>query len=94
MVTKSEIAATRKLIQSHFGSQMEAARRLQFHERTVRWWCQHGAPPHIFDTLQRLDRGTISLAWARELMRRRRRRERGRERHRTTSAARGIRSNN
>jgi 23S rRNA A1618 N6-methylase RlmF len=60
---------TRQLLVNLFGSQMESARRLHFHERTVRWWCQHGAPPHVLSALQRLHNGEISLRWARALIR-------------------------
>ena len=70
MVTKVDVVTTtRRLLRHLFGSQMESARRLHFHERTVRWWCQHGAPPHVLNVLDRLRRKEISLRWARHLLR-------------------------
>jgi 23S rRNA A1618 N6-methylase RlmF len=63
------VEITRDLLTTLFGSQMESARRLHFHERTVRWWCQHGAPPHVLRVLDRLRRDEISLRWARQLLR-------------------------
>jgi 23S rRNA A1618 N6-methylase RlmF len=63
------VSITRRLLEQLFGSQMESARRLHFHERTVRWWCQHGAPPHVLRVLDRLRREEISLRWARQLLR-------------------------
>lgn len=69
MLNFDNIRVTRDAIRALFGSQMAAARRLHFHDRTVRWWCQHGAPPHVLATLARLQRGEITLRWARKLMR-------------------------
>lgn len=66
------VKITRGLLTDLFGSQMESARRLHMHERTVRWWCQFGAPPHVLHALDRLRREEISLRWARHLMRTRR----------------------
>jgi hypothetical protein len=66
------VAQTRRLLDRLFGSQMEASRRLHFHERSVRWWCQHGAPPHVLEALGRLRRGEISLRWTRQLIRNKR----------------------
>jgi 23S rRNA A1618 N6-methylase RlmF len=63
------VKTTRRLLTQLFGSQMESARRLHFHERTVRWWCQHGAPPHVLRALDRYRRGEISLRWTRTLIR-------------------------
>jgi hypothetical protein len=66
--TNEHIADTRALIVALFGSQMEASRRLHFHDRTVRWWCERGAPQHVLEVLQRLADGEIKLRWARSLM--------------------------
>jgi hypothetical protein len=66
-----------------FGSQMEASRRLHFHERSVRWWCQHGAPPHVLTALNRLHDGEISLRWARHLIRNKRSRRLNGQRRRS-----------
>lgn len=63
---------TRELIKQLFGSQMEASRRLKFHERSVRYWCQFGAPPHVLRVLDRLRRRDITLPWARQLLRQKR----------------------
>jgi 23S rRNA A1618 N6-methylase RlmF len=63
------VKITRGLLTELFGSQLEASRRLHFHERSVRWWCQHGAPPHVLHALDRLKRNEISLRWARTLLR-------------------------
>jgi hypothetical protein len=60
---------TKEMIALLFGSQMEASRRLHVHERTVRWWCKHGAPPHVLLVLYRLKDDEISLRWARTLIR-------------------------
>lgn len=72
MTNLKEINITRALIGLTFSSQMEAARQLHMHERTVRWWCQHGAPPHVVAALSRLSKEEISLRWARTLIRTRR----------------------
>ena len=69
LTQRENIAATREVLTELFGSQMESARRLHFHERTVRFWCQHGAPPHVLNALWRLKDQEISLPWARQLMR-------------------------
>ena len=71
---QTDVLATRRFITELFGSQLGAARALHFSERAVRWWCQHGAPPHIIDALVRYADGEISLRWTRALMQRRRRR--------------------
>ena len=63
-----------------FDSQLNAARKLHFSERNVRYWCQSGAPLHVMSALRRLQAGEISLRWARQLMQRRRRRDNGRRR--------------
>jgi hypothetical protein len=68
MKTVTEPATTRKLIGKLFASQLDCARRLHFVDRTVRYWCQHGAPPHVLNTLERLHKREISLPWARKLM--------------------------
>jgi hypothetical protein len=75
---QTEVAETRQLITDNFVSQMHAARMLHFADRTVRWWCEHGAPPHILDALRRLDAGDITLTWARKLMRAKRTRRQAR----------------
>lgn len=76
-----EIKDTRSLIRELFQSQMQASRELRFHERTVRWWCKMGAPPHVLNALQRLWSGEIDLRTARRRMRKHReRREHGRRR--------------
>jgi len=64
----------RELLTDLFGSQMAAARRLHYHDRTVRWWCQFGPPPHVLKTLRRLANGEIQLRHARTTMHRRRER--------------------
>lgn len=63
------VKTTRNLLTDLFGSQMAASRKLHMHERTVRWWCYEGAPPHVLHALDRLRRKEISLRWARTLMR-------------------------
>ena len=83
MATRNEIRVTRELV-DQFGSQMAASRALHMHERTVRWWCQNGAPPHVFVALARYKDGEISLRWTRHLIRakRTRRQLNGRSRRR------------
>jgi len=66
---QTDVGETREHIGVLFGSQLGAARRLHFADRTVRWWCEHGAPPHVMAALRRLRAGEISVRWARELMR-------------------------
>ena len=64
----------KKLLVELFGSQLAAARQLQFAERTVRYWCQHGAPPHVELILKNLKHKKISLRHARKLLREQRER--------------------
>lgn len=71
---RTQIKQTRDTLEQLFGSQMQASRELGFHERTVRWWCKHGAPPHIINALERLASGAIDLRTARRHMRRNRQR--------------------
>ena len=53
---------TKIVLEKLFGSQMEAARRLGYHERTVRYWCEFGAPPHVKQGLRDYASGLINLA--------------------------------
>ena len=71
-VTPDDLIEIRRLIVKIFGSQMEASRRLHTAERTVRYWCQNGPPPHVADALRRLAADQISLQWARFLIKKRR----------------------
>jgi tagatose-1,6-bisphosphate aldolase non-catalytic subunit AgaZ/GatZ len=64
----------KKLIVDLFGNQLEAARKLQFADRTVRYWCQNGAPPHVERVLRNLKRKKISLRSARKQLRQQRER--------------------
>ena len=70
----NEQAWIKKLLVELFRSQLNAARQLQFAERTVRYWCQHGAPPHVERILKNLKAKKISLRHARKLLRQQRQR--------------------
>ena len=72
-------AFVRDVLVNVFGGQMQAARALKFHDRTVRWWCQYGAPDHVLSVLERVQNGEISIAWARHLLRTKRSRRRKRK---------------
>ena len=62
------ISWLKKTLNDLFESQLGAARKLDFADRTVRYWVQHGAPPHIERSLRRLKAGKISLRHARRMM--------------------------
>jgi hypothetical protein len=81
----------RKVLVDLFDSQLGAARQLHFGDRTVRYWVQHGAPPHIERSLRRLKAGKISLRQARRIMHEQRERRANRE---PASDVRDSRSNN
>jgi len=66
--------AIKKLLIELFKSQLGAARKLQFADRTVRYWCQNGAPPHVERILRNLKRKKISLRSARKQLRQQRER--------------------
>jgi len=66
--------AIKKLLVDLFGNQLEAARKLQFADRSVRYWVQHGAPPHVERVLRNLKRKKISLRSARKQLRQQRER--------------------
>ena len=64
----------RKTLVELFGSQLGAARNLGFQDRTVRYWVQYGAPPHVERVLRNLKRKKISLRSARKQLRQQRER--------------------
>lgn len=66
--------AVKKLLVDLFNSQLEAARKLGFQDRTVRYWVQHGAPPHVERVLLNLKRKKVSLRSARKQLRQQRER--------------------
>ena len=78
----------KKTLVDLFGSQLGAARKLQFADRTVRYWCQNGAPPHVERVLLNLNRKKISLRSARKQLRQ----QRERRPNRAALAADGNRS--
>ena len=80
----------RKILVELFGSQLGAARNLGFQDRTVRYWVQYGAPPHVERVLRNLKRKKISLRSARKQLRQ----QRERRPNRGATAADGSRSSN
>src|SRR6516164_694101 len=78
----------KKTLVDLFGSQLGAARKLQFADRTVRYWCQNGAPPHVERVLLNLKRKKISLRSARKQLRQ----QRERRPNRAVTAVDGSRS--
>jgi hypothetical protein len=67
-VPKLTANQTKRAMITLFGGQSQGARALGFTDRTVRYWCEVGAPPHIARNLYKLYHGQITVREARKRM--------------------------